>query len=85
MSSNVYKLIKPLQRKIIKQLVESTIHLKTNPKSGQKEELLKSRVIEYRYVVVGNHKIIYWIESKTIKIATVFDCRQNLTKLLPDL
>lgn len=72
---------KTVAKKIVKQIVESTIQLKTNPKSGQKEDLLKLRNIEYRYIVNGNHKIIYWIDGKTIKIATVFDCRQNPTKL----
>ena len=76
---------KIVAKKIIKQLVESTIHLKTNPKIGQKEELLKSRKIEYRYILQGNHKIIYWIDNKTVTIATVFDCRQNPTKLLRNL
>ena len=76
---------KTIARKIIKQLVESTIRLKTNPKSGQKEELLKSRSIEYRYIVNRNHKIIYSIDHKIITIALVFDCRQNPTKLLRSL
>ena len=76
---------KNVAKKIIKQLVESTLHLKTNPKSGQKEELLKLRSTEYRYIVKDNHKIIYWIDGKTIIIATVFDCRQNPIKLLKKL
>lgn len=76
---------KTVAKKIVKQLVESTIHLKSNPKTGQKEELLKSRSIEYRYIVKGNHKIIYWIDNKTITIATVFDCRQNPTNLFSAL
>ena len=72
---------KTVAKKVVKQIVESTFQLKTYPKSGQKEDLLKRRAIEYRYIVTGNHKIIYWIEGKTIKIALVFDCRQNPTKL----
>lgn len=73
---------KVVAKKIIKKIVDSTIHLETNPKSGQREELLKNRGFEYRYIINGNHKIIYWIDGKTIKIATVFDCRQNPTKLV---
>ena len=69
-------------RVVAKKIVDSTIHLETNPKSGQREELLKNRGFEYRYIINGNHKIIYWIDGKTIKIATVFDCRQNPTKLV---
>ncbi|MCD4833189.1 MAG: hypothetical protein K8R31_05275 [Bacteroidales bacterium] len=32
------------------------------------------------FLVVGNYKIIYWIEDNYIKIATIFDCRQNPEK-----
>ena len=34
-----------------------------------------------RYLVEGNYKIIYWHDGTLIKIASVFDCRQNPSKL----
>ena len=57
--------------------------LKSNPKSGQKEELLKHRKQEFRYLVYKNYKIIYWIniEENRIEIFDVFDTRQNPVKM----
>ena len=68
-------------RKIVKKIVDKSITLEKNPTVGQKEELLKERKNQYRYLVEGNYKIIYWIEDNYVKIASVFDCRQNPTKL----
>ena len=50
---------------------------------GQEEELLKERKIEYRYFVYKNYKLIYSVdnENRFIRIADVFDTRQNPPKL----
>jgi toxin ParE1/3/4 len=68
-------------KSIVSKIVNRTIQLERNPRSGQKEPLLAKRKFEYRYLVEGNYKIIYWIENNYIKIATVFDSRQNPKKL----
>jgi len=68
-------------RKLVKQIIYRTIQLEKNPNSGQKEPLLSDRKFEYRYLVEGNYKIIYWIEDNYIKVAAVFDCRQNPEKM----
>ena len=68
-------------RKLIKQIIDRTIELEKNPNSGPKEPLLSDRKFEYRYLVEGNYKIIYWKEDNYAKIATVFDCRQNPEKM----
>ncbi|MDY0929692.1 type II toxin-antitoxin system RelE/ParE family toxin [Chryseobacterium sp. CFBP8996] len=54
-----------------------------NPKIGQRELLLENRNIEYHYIVESNYKIIYSIdtENQFIKIADVFDTRQNPEKM----
>ncbi len=54
-----------------------------NPKVGASELLLRNRVIEYRYIVSTNYKIIYSINEndKTIRIVDVFDTRQNPLKI----
>ena len=70
-----------IAKNIVSLIIESTIHLETQPLIGHIEELLKDRKNEYRYVVSGNYKIIYWAEDSNVKIATVFDCRQNPKKL----
>ena len=67
-------------RKLVKQIIDRTIQLEKNPNSGAKEPLLSGRQFEYRYLVEENYKIIYWIEGNYIKVATVFDCRQNPEK-----
>lgn len=50
---------------------------------GQEEELLKEREIQYRYLVFKNYKLIYSVDDQKgfIKIADVFDTRQNPPKL----
>ncbi len=76
-----YKASIRVARKLVKGLVKSTLKLQESPQIGRKEELLIDRKFEYRFLVVGNYKIIYWIEDNYIKIATVFDCRQNPQKI----
>lgn len=66
---------------LAKRIIDSTIVLGHNPRIGQKEELLQNRKREYRYIIEGNYKIIYWIEDQYVKIASVFDCRQNPNKI----
>ena len=68
-----------IARTIIAGIVATTKLLKTNPNCGQIEELLMYK--NYRRIVEGNHKIIYFIENETVIIVTVFDSRQNPDKL----
>ncbi len=68
-------------KKIVTQILDRTTKLESNPTVGQIEELLKERTNSYRYLVEGNYKILYWIEDNYIKIASVFDCRQNPKKM----
>lgn len=76
-----YKASVRVARKLVKGLVKSTIQIQNSPKIGKKEELLTDRKFDYRFLVVGNYKIIYWIDDNYIKISTVFDCRQNPDKI----
>ena len=80
---NYYKLEASIKvaKKLVKGLIDRTIQLEKIPKSGAKEPLLSHRKHEYRYLVEGNYKIIYWIDESYIIIAAVFDCRQNPTKM----
>ncbi|HPE55540.1 MAG TPA: type II toxin-antitoxin system RelE/ParE family toxin [Bacteroidales bacterium] len=70
-----------IARKLVKRIIERTIQLEQNPNSGAKELLLSNRKFEYRYLVEGNYKIVYWKEDNYLKIAAVFDSRQNPEKL----
>ena len=53
------------------------------PYIGQEEESLEHRKINYRYFIHNNYKLIYYVDEKNnfIKIADVFDTRQNPIKI----
>ncbi|WP_298220955.1 type II toxin-antitoxin system RelE/ParE family toxin [Flavobacterium sp.] len=70
-------------QKLINGIVDSSFELDKNPYGGQKEELLKDRVQEYRYIIFKSYKIIYWIDetNKMIIVSHVFDTRRNPEKL----
>ncbi len=72
-----------LARKLLRGIINAPNQLIGNPKLGQIEEHLHTRKIEYRYLVHKNYKLIYSVdnESRFIKIADVFDTRQNPTKM----
>jgi toxin ParE1/3/4 len=67
--------------KIVKELVERSFILETNPLIGVKEPLLGKRQYEYRFIVVNNYKIIYRFNNNIARIVSVFDCRQNPRKV----
>lgn len=65
--------------KIVRNLIQKSQILSHSPYIGAVEELLLKRKEVYRFVVYTNYKIIYSVdeENLTIKIADVFDTRQN--------
>lgn len=69
--------------KLVKGIIRAPQKLLKATKSGQVEELLKEREIKYRYLVYKNYKIIYSVDKAQgfIKIADVFDTRQNPIKV----
>ncbi|WP_035647033.1 type II toxin-antitoxin system RelE/ParE family toxin [Flavobacterium sp. ASV13] len=70
-------------KKIIKEIISEPNKLISNNLSTQIEGLLLDRENEYHYLVCKNYKIIYSVDNKNkqIKIADVFDTRQNPVKL----
>ena len=68
-------------KKLINDIIEYSEILASSPGIGQKENLLNSRTNNYRYLLFGNYKIIYWIKMNVVYITTVFDTRQNSKKL----
>lgn len=82
---NYYKLKAGVETasKIIDEIVDRTIALEHQPQLGIVEEFLTDRYYEFRYLVHGNYKIIYYInnERHRVVIANVFDTRQNPKKL----
>lgn len=51
-----YKAGIKIAKKIINEIVDKTLILEQNNKSGQIEELLIGRKYEFRYLVSGNYK-----------------------------
>lgn len=72
-----------LAKKIVKTILSAPDKITKYPRLGAKEPLLGKRKIEYRYLLAKNYKIIYSIneDDKTIRIADVFDTRQNPIKI----
>ncbi len=69
--------------KLVKGIINETKKLLIAQSIGQEEELLKERKIKYRYLIFKNYKLIYSVdtENEFIKIADVFDTRQNPIKM----
>lgn len=65
------------------EIVDKTINLNKNPEMGSVENLSANRPQNFRYLVSGNYKIIYYTNRETEKIITsnIFDTRQNPDKL----
>ena len=51
------------------------------PQMGQIESYLVDLNHEYRYLLAGNYKIIYYISVKEIHITDIFDCRRNPSEM----
>lgn len=70
-------------QKIVNGIVDASIKLGKSPYIGQQEELLLTRVQEFRYLVYKRYKIIYWVneQNNRVEIANVFDSRQNPIKI----
>ena len=70
-------------KNLVRGIINESKKLIKSPLIGQEEELLKQRETEYRYLVFKNYKLIYSVDNQNgyIKIADIFDTRQNPTKL----
>ena len=73
-------------KSIITNILAEPQRLLDNFEMCQIEELLVDKATIYRYLICNNHKIIYSVDSENrlIKIADVFDTRQNPIKLKRD-
>ncbi|MFP9112732.1 type II toxin-antitoxin system RelE/ParE family toxin [Flavobacterium sp. RHBU_3] len=69
--------------KIYTTIVSEADRLLIDPETYPFEDALLDREIQYRYIICDSYKIIYSINKplKEIKIADVFDTRQNPFKL----
>jgi plasmid stabilization system protein ParE len=72
-----------IAKNLLQNIIAEPNKLIANPKLGQCEELLLHRSTEYRYLLYKQFKLIYSVDfkMKRIKIADVFDSRQNPQKM----
>jgi toxin ParE1/3/4 len=54
--------------------------LKLNPYLGQTESFM-SKSKEYRRLIEGSYKIIYYIEKNSVYVTDIFDSRQNPSRM----
>lgn len=71
-------------KKLIKAIFDKSDILYDHPRSGQKEELLAHKPKGFRYLVCQNYKIIYAVFEEHVTVYTVFDTRQDPSKLRVD-
>ena len=67
--------------KFVDKIIDRVSILENNPFVGHKEELLQDYPEDFRYLVEGNYKIIYWVNTDLATISSVFDSRQNPIKM----
>lgn len=68
-------------KSVTNHIVRQSMLLESLPLLGLVEPELQGKKEEYRSLILGNQKIIYWIDGETVFIATLFDCRQDPLKL----
>ncbi len=69
-----------IARKMATQIAERIEILKRHPRIGPVEEQLEYMPIEHRYLVIGNYKIIYWVEGKIIFYSNSFRLQTKSSK-----
>lgn len=72
-------------QKILNQLIDKAEILVSYPEMGTLEIFEKAQPFEYRFIVEGNHKLIYRISAvdQVIYITSVFDTRRSPKKKEP--
>lgn len=84
---NFYQLIAGFEvaQKVLSKLIEKADILISYPEIGTIEVFEKPQPFEYRFIVEGNHKLIYRVleVGQLIFIARVFDTRRNPKKRIP--
>jgi len=70
-------------KKLVQNIAKEPHSIIKTPYIGQTEPHLPNRSVIYRYIVYKSYKIIYYIDedNNLLKIADVFDTRQNPVKI----
>ena len=67
--------------KLLQALLVKSDQLYDHPRSGQKETSQHHRPEEIRYLVCKKYKIIYAVFEDSVTVITLFDTRQDPSKL----
>ncbi len=82
---NYHKEIASLKiaRKLVTSITEEVLILQSQTEIGQREENIKDREQDFRFILHKNYKVIYWhnIKKNRVEITDVFDTRQNPRKI----
>jgi toxin ParE1/3/4 len=80
---HLFKASSKIAQRLIQNIIDATIILEKNPKAGRKEHLLANRPQDFRFLIIKNYKVIYWIDYKfnIINVSMIFDTRQNPDKI----
>lgn len=72
-----------IARKLVTSITEEVLILQSQTEIGQREENLKDREQDFRFILHKNYKVIYWhnIKKNRVEITDVFDTRQNPKKI----
>lgn len=85
---NFYSPLNPsFANKIVKEIFEETAILENYPQIAPVELYIEEKKIEFRSLILvkGRIKVIYYIKNNNIMIATILDCRQNISSILNKL
>lgn len=80
---HTYRAGETVALKLLRGIINAPQKLMKSPFIGKVEEMLSGRKTQYRFIIFKNYKLIYSVDEEMmfIKIADVFDVRQNPIKL----
>ena len=67
---------------LAERIVNRALELGMHPRLGAVEYLINDTEQEYRRLVEGHYKIIYWISARDVRIADIFDSRRDPSDML---
>lgn len=76
---------KTVANRILSTIIKRADELATYPLMGRKRDDLSHWAREYRILVTGKHKVVYWISADKVFIAACFDSRKDPDSLLTRL
>ena len=76
---------KTVANRILSNIIKRTDELANYPLLGRKRDDLSHGTREYRILVTGKHKVVYWISGDNVFVAACFDSRKDPDSLLSRL